>query len=76
MDTPMNMPGGWWEDVDLRPSMAATNPSGRVGEPTECAEMAAFLASDSSRFCTGGDYPVDGGQLAGVFIPPTDSSVD
>jgi len=36
-------------------------PAGRYGEPEEVAHMALFLASDDSRFCTGGTYSVDGG---------------
>ncbi|MCH2173825.1 glucose 1-dehydrogenase [Myxococcota bacterium] len=70
MDTFMNQPGGWWEGVDLRPDMAQGNPMGRIGAPRECAELAAFLASDASSYCTGGDFSVDGGQLAGVYAPP------
>jgi len=38
---------------------------GSVGEPWEVAEMIYFLASDASRFCTGGHYLVDGGLVAG-----------
>lgn len=36
----------------------------RIGRPTEVAAMAAFLASDASGFCTGGEFVVDGGQTA------------
>jgi len=70
VDTAMNWPGGWWEDVDLRPVMARGNPSGRIADPVEIAELCAFLASDASSFSTGGEYAADGGQLAGVFVPP------
>jgi NAD(P)-dependent dehydrogenase (short-subunit alcohol dehydrogenase family) len=44
------------------------HPLGRVGAPEEVAELAAFLASDKSSFCTGGDYLVDGGLLAGLGV--------
>jgi 3alpha(or 20beta)-hydroxysteroid dehydrogenase len=38
---------------------------GRVGEPDDIAQAVLFLASDYSRFITGADLAVDGGQLAG-----------
>ena len=34
----------------------------------EIADVIVFLASDQSRFVTGADIPVDGGQVAGHFI--------
>ncbi len=46
----------------------AAHPLGRVGTPEEVAEMAAFLASDKASFCTGGDYLIDGGLLAGIGV--------
>jgi len=46
----------------------ASHPLGRIGTPEEVAELAAFLASDRARFCTGGDYLVDGGLLAGIGV--------
>jgi 3alpha(or 20beta)-hydroxysteroid dehydrogenase len=70
VDTAMNQPGGWWKDVDLRPMMAKGNPLGRIADPREIAELIAFLVSDASSFSTGNDYAADGGQLAGVFVPP------
>jgi meso-butanediol dehydrogenase/(S,S)-butanediol dehydrogenase/diacetyl reductase len=44
------------------------HPLGRIGTPQEVAELAAFLASDKAGFCTGGDYLVDGGLLAGIAV--------
>lgn len=40
-------------------------PAGRYGTPDEVALTALFLASDDSRYCTGGRYSVDGGMTAG-----------
>lgn len=39
-------------------------PMGRFGEPEEIAEMAYFLSSDASSFCTAQTFVVDGGFLA------------
>jgi meso-butanediol dehydrogenase / (S,S)-butanediol dehydrogenase / diacetyl reductase len=58
-------------DVPVEESFArfgAAHPLGRVGTPEEVAELAAFLASDKAGFCTGGDYLVDGGLLAGIGV--------
>ena len=46
----------------------AAHPLGRIGTPEEVAELAAFLASDRAAFCTGGDYLIDGGLMAGVGV--------
>jgi NAD(P)-dependent dehydrogenase (short-subunit alcohol dehydrogenase family) len=46
----------------------AAHPLGRIGTPEEVAELAAFLASDKSAFCTGSDFRVDGGLLAGIGV--------
>lgn len=39
-------------------------PAGRYGTAEEVAATALFLASDDSRYCTGGRYSVDGGMTA------------
>lgn len=41
--------------------LIAKTPAGRVGQPTETAAVAAFLASDDSSFMTGSEVFVDGG---------------
>jgi 3alpha(or 20beta)-hydroxysteroid dehydrogenase len=40
-------------------------PLGRGGEPEEVAELMVFLMSDESRFITGAEIPIDGGQTGG-----------
>jgi NAD(P)-dependent dehydrogenase (short-subunit alcohol dehydrogenase family) len=37
---------------------------GRAAQPGEVATLICFLASDAASFCTGGWYPVDGGETA------------
>lgn len=46
----------------------AAHPLGRIGQPEEVAEMAAYLLSDRAAFCTGADYLIDGGLLAGLAV--------
>jgi NAD(P)-dependent dehydrogenase (short-subunit alcohol dehydrogenase family) len=36
-------------------------PIGRMGKPSEVAELAAFLCSDKAAFITGSAYDIDGG---------------
>ena len=43
-------------------------PLQRLGEAWEIAELAAFLASPRSGFCTGSQFTADGGLLAGLRI--------
>ncbi|WP_236792002.1 SDR family NAD(P)-dependent oxidoreductase [Amycolatopsis sp. GM8] len=45
------------------------NPIPRMGKPSEAAQAALFLASDDSSFCTGAELCVDGGMLAGGWVP-------
>jgi 3alpha(or 20beta)-hydroxysteroid dehydrogenase len=55
-------PGWTDEDYDR---MYGKYPLGRMANAEEVARMVLFLASDQSSFCTGADFVVDGGTLAG-----------
>ena len=64
VDTPMLRPEGL-PVVDL--SRVFTNvPLQRIGTPDDIAELALFLASDRSSYCTGSEFVIDGGLLAGL----------
>lgn len=45
-------------------------PMGRAAEPSEVADVIAFLASWDARFVTGAVLPVDGGVRASSGQPP------
>jgi len=47
--------------------IAAELPVGHIGEPSDIADVALWLASAESRFVTGTDVDVDGGSTAGTF---------
>jgi NAD(P)-dependent dehydrogenase (short-subunit alcohol dehydrogenase family) len=52
-------------DADgARRELAAEQPLGRLALPSECAEVALFLASPAASFITGVALPVDGGFTA------------
>lgn len=46
---------------DVRKTLTALIPLGRMGRADEVASAALFLASDESSFITGAELPVDGG---------------
>ncbi|MFI5317813.1 MAG: SDR family NAD(P)-dependent oxidoreductase [Myxococcota bacterium] len=53
------------ETEAARANMASAQPIPRPGEPDDIAQMALFLASDSSSFVTGQHFVVDGGFSSG-----------
>ena len=63
IDTDMTR-GAEFADIDKQAYHAAL-PIPRVGTPEDVAQVVLFLASDDSRYCTGAEFVVDGGQTAG-----------
>jgi 2,5-dichloro-2,5-cyclohexadiene-1,4-diol dehydrogenase 1 len=51
-------------DPEVKAKVEAAQPIGRLGEPEEIAEMAAWLLSDASSFVIGSAFTVDGGVTA------------
>jgi NAD(P)-dependent dehydrogenase (short-subunit alcohol dehydrogenase family) len=51
-------------DSQTRAGIIARTLLGRLGAPEDVVGLAVFLASDESRYCTGGLYIVDGGITA------------
>lgn len=51
-------------DPEVRKSMEATEPVGRLGDPREVAEAVVWLCTDAASFVTGINMPVDGGFVA------------
>lgn len=45
--------------------LMALQPIPRMGTPEEVAYLVLFLASDESSYCTGAEFVIDGGHLAG-----------
>jgi 3alpha(or 20beta)-hydroxysteroid dehydrogenase len=66
IDTAMVQPQSWG-GFDMRPILASKMPLGRIGRPDEVAELVVWLASDASGYCTGAEFVIDGGYLAGPF---------
>jgi NAD(P)-dependent dehydrogenase (short-subunit alcohol dehydrogenase family) len=56
------------DPAEAEREMLAIHPLGRIAEPSDIANVVAFLASDEARFVTGASLLVDGG-LSTRFIP-------
>jgi glucose 1-dehydrogenase len=61
-------------DDDIRNRMMARTPLGRIGESSEIASIAAFLASDQASYVTGQTLYVDGGRLGLNYTVPVEPS--
>lgn len=48
-------------------ALAATIPTGTIGDPDDFGRVAAFMCSDHARFITGASLPLDGGALRGLM---------
>ncbi len=57
--------GGFADEERVR-KILRMYPAGRLGEPTDVANMVLFLASDASSWITGQTYPVNGGFTFGL----------
>ena len=47
-------------------NMITTSAAGRMGTPTEIAELAALLLGENGRFISGADFLIDGGVIAAI----------
>ncbi|QJR37202.1 glucose 1-dehydrogenase [Gemmatimonas groenlandica] len=56
-------------DANIAAAVAGT-PLQRFGAPEEVAALVAYLASEESAYCTGGEFNIDGGLLAGTVAAP------
>ena len=53
-----NYPG---KEEEMFQNLSKTQPIGRMGKPSEIANLAVYLCSDEASFITGTDFPIDGG---------------
>jgi 3alpha(or 20beta)-hydroxysteroid dehydrogenase len=63
--TEMLLDAGW--DPDLVEGSAKLLPISRLGTVDDISAYVVFIASDESGYCTGTDFVIDGGALAGPF---------
>jgi len=62
IDTPMAAP--LIANAERLAEVLTTYPIARPGKPEEVAMIIVYLASDESKWVTGGNFPVDGGRMA------------
>jgi NAD(P)-dependent dehydrogenase (short-subunit alcohol dehydrogenase family) len=55
-----NYPG---REPEMMAKLSAAQPIGRMAEPDEVANLAAYLCSDEASFITGQNYYLDGGYM-------------
>ena len=51
-------------EPEMFQKLSEYQPMGRMGNPTEVAQLAVYLCSDEACFITGHAYPIDGGVMA------------
>ena len=61
IETPMTADLRPFTDPDVRVKAERNTPIGRMGQSIDIANMALFLASEESSYCTGQAFTVDGG---------------
>ena len=72
IETPL-LTKGLGENAEAREMvqrLMARQPIPRLGRPEEVASLVLFLASDESVYCTGSEFVIDGGHLAGPYRDP------
>jgi 3alpha(or 20beta)-hydroxysteroid dehydrogenase len=70
IDTPMTRGADLGEMTDAeQQAQYAAIAIPRPGRVDEVAKLALFLASDDSTYCTGAEFLIDGGMLAGMVNP-------
>ena len=52
-------------DQSVRDALISEVPLGRMARPEEASDLIVFLASDESTYCSGAEFLIDGGMLAG-----------
>jgi NAD(P)-dependent dehydrogenase (short-subunit alcohol dehydrogenase family) len=62
IETPLTAP--MFEEAGFRKEIESRSPMGRVGKPSEVAEVIKFLCSDGASLMTGATLPIDGGWTA------------
>jgi 2,5-dichloro-2,5-cyclohexadiene-1,4-diol dehydrogenase 1 len=60
IETPMLL-GAMGKDPTVRAAVEHGHPMGRLGQPSEISEAAAWLLSDAASFVTGAIFAIDGG---------------
>lgn len=62
IETPLTAP--MFEEAGFRKEIESRSPMGRIGKPSEVAEVIKFLCGDGASLMTGATLPIDGGWTA------------